>query len=216
MKDLITSKFSLISQDKIERKEDSKISKRVAKPNSKFEVKTKTIATVKAKRIVQPSNFSSAIKHIEIEEWKTPKLDKNSTNSLTKNFKKFVRKGKWLFLTMLDGTKKSFVKPKLSTTQRRSTNPIQPFASKIEEEEVNLDHFDEDISEGKLEIFNIILAIFDADPVELLIDFSNLDKIGKIIKTILTKPVEEKFDALVLFNEIIMTNLNKYTESLIK
>jgi len=52
--------------------------------------------------------------------------------------------------------------------------------------------------------------------VELLIDFSNLDKIGKIIKTILTKPVEEKFDALVLFNEIIMTNLNKYTESLIK
>ena len=117
---------------------------------------------------------------------------------------------------MLDGTKKSFVKPKLSITQRRSTNPIQPFASKIEEEEVNLDHFDEDISEGKLEIFNIILAIFDADQVELLIDFSNLDKIGKIIKTILTKPVEEKFDALVLFNEIIMTNLNKYTESLIK
>jgi hypothetical protein len=68
--------------------------------------------------------------------------------------------------------------------------------------------------ESGSEVREVALCI--ARPVEELVDFENLDQIGKIVERILFGVIEEKFDALVLFNETLTTKLAMMKESLVK
>ena len=52
--------------------------------------------------------------------------------------------------------------------------------------------------------------------MEDLVDFENLDQIGKIVEKILFGVIEEKFDALVMFNETLTTKLAMMKDSLVK
>lgn len=64
--------------------------------------------------------------------------------------------------------------------------------------------------------FLTLIAILTARPIEEIVDLASLDKIGETIHKILIGTIEEKLDALILFNEVITTNLNEFKESLIK
>jgi len=79
-----------------------------------------------------------------------------------------------------------------------------------------MDKLPKDFSEGIEGDFSVTEAILEAKPVEEIVDFDGLDSIGQTIERILSGTVEEKFEALVVFNEHITTNLQKSRESLVK
>lgn len=60
------------------------------------------------------------------------------------------------------------------------------------------------------------IAILTAKPIDELVDLQSLDSTGEIIEKILYGNIEEKLDALVLFNEIITTSIFVCKDSLIK
>ena len=55
--------------------------------------------------------------------------------------------------------------------------------------------------------YHLELAILSAKPIDELVDLGSLDNTGEIVEKILYGNIEEKLDALVLFNEIVTSNI---------